>query len=75
MFPQLIILFIKNAYAGTGSAQDSGLLFLSAIIFFSFILILIYIYEQIRKFIDRFQSSSNPDIENDNSGSAYTEAV
>jgi len=74
MISQPIILFIKSAYAGTGSAQDSGLLFLSAILFFTLILILIFIYEQIRKLIDRLLNPNNPDIENNHPISGFPDA-
>ncbi len=74
MVSQPIILFIKSAYAGTGSAQDSGLLFLSVILFFTFILMLIFIYEQIRKLIERLLNHNNPDIDNNHPVSGFTDA-
>ena len=59
------ILFIKNAYAGTGSAQDSGLMFLVLLGFFALLLVFIYIYEQVRKIIDQLLNSDKTDF-NDN---------
>ena len=75
MVSQPIILFIKSAYAGTGSAQDSGLLFLSVILFFTFILMLIFIYEQIRKLIERLLNPRNPDNNNNHHVSGFPDAL
>ncbi len=75
MVSQPIILFIKSAYAGTGSAQDSGLLFLSVILFFTFILMLIFIYEQIRKLIERLLNPHNPDNNNNHHVSGFPDAL
>ncbi len=65
MFILFNVLFIKNAYAGTGSAQDSGLLFIVLLGFFALLLVFIYIYEQVKKIIDHLLNSEKSDF-NDN---------
>jgi hypothetical protein len=53
------------AYAGTGSAQDSGLLFLVTILFFASILLVIFIIEQIKKVFRRLLHPGEPDLDSD----------
>lgn len=61
MFFLFNILFIKSAYAGTGSAQNFDLLFFGMLGFFALLLAFIYIYEQVRKLIDHLLNIEKPD--------------
>jgi hypothetical protein len=59
------LIFVKCTYAGTGSARDSGLLFLVIILFLAFLLFTIYVFEQTKKFFHHLLNPDEPDLGSD----------
>jgi len=68
MFETYNILLIKYAYAGTGSAQDFELLVVSIIAFLVLLLLSVFIYEQIRKFISFLSNLNKSDFDDNAPG-------
>ena len=61
MFVLYDILFIKYAYAGTGSANDVTYLFLLIILFLALLLAIAYAYRAIVNYFTHHLKNGNPD--------------